>query len=220
MPVTTRPNFGSLSWIVCPPAMTAPTERTMSAPPRSISARMPRGQVRRERRDVEREQHPAAHRVDVAERVGRGDRTVLVGRVDDRREEVDGLDQRVLVVQPVHGGVVGRAKTDQQRPGADRPERDCPSERRTCASCSGGSFDAQPAQALRLVSLTISSLVMGKQQLPPHRFAVRTGVIIGPRQGRRSRSSRSTPSRLPGTTPTGSRRRAACQAGSSAGSGS
>ena len=43
MPVTASPYFGSLSWIVCPPAMAAPTERTTSAPPRKISASMSRG---------------------------------------------------------------------------------------------------------------------------------------------------------------------------------
>ena len=40
MPVTTRPYFGSLSWMVWPPAMAAPTERTTSAPPRNTSANM------------------------------------------------------------------------------------------------------------------------------------------------------------------------------------
>ena len=55
-----------------------------------------------------------AHRVDVAESVGRGDCAVLVGRIHDRREEIDRLDQCLLVVQPVYGGVVGRAKADQE----------------------------------------------------------------------------------------------------------
>ena len=38
-PVTASPYFGSLSWMVCPPAMAAPTERSTSAPPRRISER-------------------------------------------------------------------------------------------------------------------------------------------------------------------------------------
>ena len=56
----------------------------------------------------------AAHRVHVAERVRRGDRAVLVGVVDDGREEVGGDDQRPLGVQPVDGSVIGRAETNQQ----------------------------------------------------------------------------------------------------------
>ena len=72
------------------------------------------GQVGWERGDVQREQHVAAHRVDVAQCVRRGDRAVLVGGVDDRREKVHRLDQRLFVVQPVHGRVVGRAEPYQQ----------------------------------------------------------------------------------------------------------
>ena len=41
----------------------------------------------------------AAHRVDVRQRVGRGDPAERVGVVDDRREEVDGLHERQVVGQ-------------------------------------------------------------------------------------------------------------------------
>ena len=64
--------------------------------------------------DVEREQHAAAHRVDIRHRVGRRDRAELVGVVDHRREEVERLHQRVLVVERVHGGVVGHVEPDEQ----------------------------------------------------------------------------------------------------------
>ena len=56
--------------------------------------------LERPRHQVERGQRPAAHRVDVGQRVGRGDAPEVVGVVDDRREEVDGLHQRELVGDP------------------------------------------------------------------------------------------------------------------------
>ena len=36
------------------------------------------------------------------------------GVVDERREEVDGEDERALVVEPVDGSVVGRVEPDEQ----------------------------------------------------------------------------------------------------------
>ena len=72
------------------------------------------GQVFRERRHGEGQQRQAPHREDVVERVRRRDRAEVVGVVDDRREEVDGEDQRPLGVEPVDGGVVGRVEADQQ----------------------------------------------------------------------------------------------------------
>ena len=72
------------------------------------------GQVGRESRQVEGEQHFAAHGVDVAQRVRRRDRAVLIRRVHDGREEVDRLDQRQLIAEPIHGRVVGRAQPHQQ----------------------------------------------------------------------------------------------------------
>ena len=68
----------------------------------------------RERRDVERHQHLAAHRVDVAHGVRRGDRAERVRVVDDGREEVDRLDDRQVVGQAVDGGVVGAVEPDEE----------------------------------------------------------------------------------------------------------
>src|SRR5258708_19663496 len=47
--------------------------------------------------DGEREDRLAAHRIDVRERVGRGDAAEVVGIVDDGREEIGGGDDRLLV---------------------------------------------------------------------------------------------------------------------------
>ena len=73
-----------------------------------------RGQILREGRDVQREEHPAAHRVDVGHCVGRRDRAVFVGIVDDRREEIERLHQRALIIQRVDGRIVRRIEADEQ----------------------------------------------------------------------------------------------------------
>ena len=56
----------------------------------------------------------AAHRVDVGQRIGRGDAAEVERVVDDRHEEVGGGDDRLLVVELVDGGVVGGVVADQQ----------------------------------------------------------------------------------------------------------
>ena len=67
-----------------------------------------------ERGDRKREQRGAAHREHVVQRVRGGDRAVVARVVDDRREEVEGEDQRTLVVEPVDGCVVRRGETDKE----------------------------------------------------------------------------------------------------------
>ncbi len=57
---------------------------------------------------------PAAHRIHVADRVGRGDAAEVERVVDDRHEEVGRRDQRLLVVELVDGGVVGGLDADHQ----------------------------------------------------------------------------------------------------------
>jgi len=69
--------------------------------------------LERERHEVERGDGPAAHRVDVRERVGGGDAAEVVRVVDDRREEVDRLYQGQLVREPVHACVVRGVGADQ-----------------------------------------------------------------------------------------------------------
>jgi hypothetical protein len=67
-----------------------------------------------ERRNRECEQRRAAHRKDIVERVGRGDRAVVAGVVDDGREEVEREDERALVVEAIHRGVVRGREPDEQ----------------------------------------------------------------------------------------------------------
>jgi hypothetical protein len=79
-------------------------------------------QVLRKRGDREREERRPAHREDVVQRVRRGDRAVVGRVVDDRREEIDREDDRLLVVQLVHRRVVGRRQADEQVLVGDRRE--------------------------------------------------------------------------------------------------
>ena len=63
---------------------------------------------------VERQQRPPAHGVHVAQGVGRGYLAVRVGVVNYWRKEVERLDDRRVVVELVHGGVVSGGDADQQ----------------------------------------------------------------------------------------------------------
>ena len=54
-----------------------------------------------ERGNRQCEKRPAAHREDVVQRVRRGDRPERSRIVDERREEVDGEDDRPLVIEPI-----------------------------------------------------------------------------------------------------------------------
>ena len=74
--------------------------------------------------DVERGDRAAPHRVDVRDRVGRGDAAEIVRIVNDRREEIGRRDQRLAIVDPIHRGVVARRVAHQQvrkRPARGQP---------------------------------------------------------------------------------------------------
>ena len=62
--------------------------------------------------DVQRGDRVGAHRVDVAQRVGRGNLSEHVGVVHDRREEIDGVDDRQVRPQTKHSRIVGRLGAD------------------------------------------------------------------------------------------------------------
>jgi hypothetical protein len=64
--------------------------------------------------DGEGEERLAAHREHVGDRVGRRDAAVVIGVVDDRREHVDRLDDRLVGVQLHDGRVVQRVVADQE----------------------------------------------------------------------------------------------------------
>ena len=81
-------------------------------------------QVLGECRDRQREQHPAAHREDVGQRIRRGDLPERPRVVDERREEVERADDRQVVADAVDGRVVGRVQAgDERRVGAPRRPR-------------------------------------------------------------------------------------------------
>ena len=61
----------------------------------------------------ERRQRPAAHRVDVAQRVRSRDLAVDERVVHDRREEVDGLNERRPAIPPVHTRIVRGPEVDE-----------------------------------------------------------------------------------------------------------
>jgi hypothetical protein len=67
-----------------------------------------------ERGDVQREQHLTAHREHVTHGVRSRYRSIDIGIVDDRREEVKCLNDRLLVVQAVDGSIIAGLKTDDQ----------------------------------------------------------------------------------------------------------
>ena len=113
-PVTARPYLGSLSTTVWPPAMTPPASATLSAPPWKIRAMASRGNSLGKPATFSAKQHSTPHGVDVAHRVGGGHQPVDVRVVHDGREEVHGLDDRLLVVQPVHRGVIAPIQPHQE----------------------------------------------------------------------------------------------------------
>ena len=71
-------------------------------------------QRRRESDDVQGDQGLAAHGVHVGQGVGGGDGPELVGIVGDGWEEVHRHDERRIVVEAVHGGIVARLGANQQ----------------------------------------------------------------------------------------------------------
>jgi hypothetical protein len=64
--------------------------------------------------EVQGEDRPRPHGVDVAERVGGGHRPAGVGIVDDGSDEVHRLDDGQVVGELIHGGVIGRLRPDEE----------------------------------------------------------------------------------------------------------
>ncbi len=97
----------------------AADERTGRAQDLGAPVEHPREQVEgqalaRPGDEVQREQWRAPHRVDVGQRVRRGDAAPVERVVDDRGEEVGGDHDGEVVAQPVHRGVVGGVEPDEQ----------------------------------------------------------------------------------------------------------
>lgn len=64
--------------------------------------------------EIESRLRRAAHRIDVAQRVGGGDLAVYEGIVDDRRKKVDSLDDGQVLGQLVDTGVVVGVRADEE----------------------------------------------------------------------------------------------------------
>ena len=99
VPVTAIPYFGSASLIVWPPRIATPAARATREPPFRMRARIARSRSSGNAAMLSAVSGRAAHRVDVGERVGRGDAAEVVRIVDDRREEIDRLHEREIVAQ-------------------------------------------------------------------------------------------------------------------------
>ena len=141
-PVTASPYFGSGSSIEWPPTTPRPRPPPRRAPPRRISREHVRAErLERERDEVQRADRRGAHRVDVGQRVGRRDPPEVIGVVDDRREEVDGLDDRQLVGELGRRRVVGGRRSRRAR--SDRSGREA--RRRSARSAAADSLQPQPA---------------------------------------------------------------------------
>jgi hypothetical protein len=64
--------------------------------------------------DVQRRHRLTTHRVDVGQRVGRGDLAEAKGIVDDRGEEIDGLNEGQIIGQRKNPGVIEGLETDDE----------------------------------------------------------------------------------------------------------
>ena len=95
--------------------MGMPAAAQTDSPPARISPDdLQRQLVERHADHRQREDRPAAHGIDVGNRVGRGDAAEIERIVDDGREEIGGGDDGLLVVELVHRRVVAGFDADQQ----------------------------------------------------------------------------------------------------------
>ena len=144
-----------------------------------------------ERHADQRERHDRAraHRVDVGDRVGRGDAAEVVRVVDDRREEIGGGDQRLRVVQAVDRGVVRGLGADQkilgQKP-AQRHRREHLGQdrRRDLAAAAAAVAELGEANLFGCVHKRRILSMNFKQFDSDHRRALARRIRRGPHPGR------------------------------------
>jgi hypothetical protein len=86
--------------------------RLLGASPKDLAQDLDRTFLR-ESDDVEGENRPGPHGVDVREGVGGRDPAEVIGAIDDRREEIDRLDERDFIRQAIDARVVGRGRADE-----------------------------------------------------------------------------------------------------------
>ena len=73
---------------------------------KNLARHLDRQLVERNAEDRKRKQRRPAHRVDIADRVGSGDPTKIMGVVDDGHEEIRGRNRAVAIRQLPYRGVV------------------------------------------------------------------------------------------------------------------
>jgi hypothetical protein len=69
--------------------------------------------IRRKPDDVEGDERNTPHRIDVTHRIRRSDLPKSVRIVNDRREVVNGQNERLIAGDPVDGGVIRRCRADE-----------------------------------------------------------------------------------------------------------
>ena len=108
------PYLGSGSSIECPPITGQPASRCHAqAAAEHLGHQLHRQHAAGPADQVDRHDRPAAHRVNVRERVGRGDPAPVVGIVDDGSEEVGGGEHREVVAHQDGCRVVAAVQADQ-----------------------------------------------------------------------------------------------------------
>ena len=63
--------------------------------------------------NIQRKNGSPSHGIYVTEAIGRGDGSKHIGIVDDRGEEIDGLNDGELIVDTINGAVIGGFCTDE-----------------------------------------------------------------------------------------------------------
>jgi hypothetical protein len=64
--------------------------------------------------DIHRGNGLPAHGVNVREGVGRCDLPEEIRVIHDGREKIESLNQREVIINPIHGGIVGACRTDEE----------------------------------------------------------------------------------------------------------
>jgi hypothetical protein len=136
VPVTASPNFSSGSASVWPPTRTAPASSTAAALPSRMARRWTLSSPSLGKaRDVQARQGAAPHRIDIADRVRRGDPAEGPRVVHDGRDDVHRLDERQIVTKAIDSRIVRQIEPDEQVRVVTRfrgePLRDDPQVRRT-----------------------------------------------------------------------------------------
>ena len=72
-----------------------------------------RGQVGRQRGNIQRQKRFTTHSVNIGKAVGSRDRSVVIRVIDHRGKEVGSQDQRARFIQPPDGGIIGSIQANE-----------------------------------------------------------------------------------------------------------